>query len=83
LNSNGLITNSNDTPIGSNVTKSSYSGVLPALNAILEVTPSFLIRVAAAKNINRLSLGSLAAAGSANADSGQITASVGNPNLQP
>ncbi|WP_341203921.1 TonB-dependent receptor [uncultured Sphingomonas sp.] len=83
LNSNGLITNSNDTPIGSNVTKSSYSGVLPALNAILEVTPSFLIRVAAAKNINRPSLGSLAAAGSANADSGQITASVGNPNLQP
>ncbi|WP_294331150.1 TonB-dependent receptor [uncultured Sphingomonas sp.] len=83
LDSTGLLTNSNDTPIGSNTTHSHYSGVLPTLNAVLEVTPSFLIRVAAAKNINRPGLSSVAAAGSANADSGKITASVGNPNLKP
>jgi iron complex outermembrane recepter protein len=83
LDSNGFITNSNDTPIGSNVTSSHYSGVLPTLNATLEVTPSFLLRFAAAKNINRPGLSSVAASGSANADNGKITASVGNPNLKP
>ena len=83
LDSNGLLTNSSDTPIGGNTTHAHYSGVLPTLNAVLEVTPSFLIRVAAAKNINRPGLSSVAAAGSANADSGKITASIGNPNLKP
>lgn len=83
LDSTGFVTNSNDTPIGTNVTSSHYSGVLPALNATLEVTPSFLIRFAAAKNINRPGLSSVAASGSANADNGKITASIGNPNLKP
>ncbi|WP_066726938.1 TonB-dependent receptor [Sphingomonas pituitosa] len=83
LDSTGFITNSNDTPIGTNVTGSHYSGVLPTLNATLEVTPSFLLRFAAAKNINRPGLSSVAASGSANADSGKITASIGNPNLKP
>ncbi len=83
LDSTGFITNSNDTPIGTNVTSSHYSGVLPTLNATLEVTPSFLLRVAAAKNINRPGLSSVAASGSANADNGKITASIGNPNLKP
>lgn len=83
LDSTGFVTNSNDTPIGTNVTSSHYSGVLPTLNATLEVTPSFLIRVAAAKNINRPGLSSVAASGSANADNGKITASIGNPNLKP
>ncbi|WP_294253669.1 TonB-dependent receptor [uncultured Sphingomonas sp.] len=83
LDSTGFVTNSSDTPIGTNVTSSHYSGVLPTLNATLEVTPSFLIRVAAAKNINRPGLSSVAASGSANADNGKITASIGNPNLKP
>lgn len=83
LDSTGFVTNSSDTPIGSNVTSSSYSGVLPTLNATLEVTPSFLLRFAAAKNINRPGLSSVAASGSANADNGKITASIGNPNLKP
>lgn len=83
LDSTGYVTNSNDTPIGTNVTSAHYSGVLPTLNATLEVTPSFLIRVAAAKNINRPGLSSVAASGSANADNGKITASIGNPNLKP
>jgi TonB-dependent receptor len=83
LDSTGFVTNSSDTPIGSNVTSSSYSGVLPTLNATLEVTPSFLLRFAAAKNINRPGLSSVAASGSANAGNGKITASIGNPNLKP
>lgn len=62
-----------------------YSGLLPALNAVLEVTPETLVRFAASQNINRPSLGSMAAKGSAflNEDSGEISASRGNPNLKP
>ncbi|WP_448663490.1 TonB-dependent receptor [Sphingomonas sp. CJ20] len=81
--SKGFITNSSDTPIGENRSNSNYSGVLPAMNAALEISPSFLVRIAAAKNLNRPSLGSLASSGSANADSGKITASTGNPDLKP
>ncbi|SCW92111.1 TonB-dependent receptor [Sphingobium faniae] len=63
----------------------SYSGVLPALNAVLEVTPNALLRFGAAQNLNRPGLGSMAAQGSAflNEDSGEITASRGNPRLKP
>jgi len=62
-----------------------YEGVLPALNAVLEVTPDTLVRFAATQNLNRPGLGSMAAEGSAfqNSDSGEITASRGNPNLKP
>lgn len=85
--STGNITQS-DTPIGVVTTRASYSDVLPALNAALEITPNFLIRVAAARNINRPSLGSMSASGTASADgsdpaSRKITASIGNPDLKP
>ncbi|WP_374472283.1 TonB-dependent receptor [Phenylobacterium sp.] len=62
-----------------------YSGVLPALNAVLEVTDSFQIRVAAAQNINRPALSAYAMNGtvSLDANTGFVTVNVGNPNLDP
>lgn len=71
--------------LGTSDVEGSYSGVLPALNAVLELTPDVLVRFAATKNLNRPGLGSIAAEGSAflNSDSGEITASRGNPNLEP
>lgn len=62
-----------------------YEGVLPALNTVLEVAPDVLLRFSATQNLNRPGLGSMAAEGSAfkNEDSGEITASRGNPNLEP
>jgi len=63
----------------------SYSGVLPALNTVLDLTPEVLVRFSATQNLNRPGLGSMAAEGSAfkNDDTGEITASRGNPNLEP
>jgi iron complex outermembrane receptor protein len=71
--------------LGTTDVKGSYSGVLPAMNAVVELTPEVLVRFAATQNLNRPSLGSMAAEGSAflDEDSGQITASRGNPNLKP
>ncbi|OYX66924.1 MAG: TonB-dependent receptor [Sphingomonadales bacterium 32-64-17] len=71
--------------LGTSEVEGSYSGVLPAMNAVLEVTDDVLLRFAATKNLNRPSLGSMAAEGSAfqNEDSGEITVSRGNPNLKP
>jgi TonB-dependent receptor len=71
--------------LGTADVEGSYSGVLPAMNAVLEVTPETLVRFAASQNLNRPSLGSIAAEGSAfqNEDTGEITASRGNPNLKP
>ncbi len=63
--------------------KGSYDGVLPAMNAVLEVTPELLLRFAATQNLNRPSLGSLAAKGNATIDNGVVSASIGNPNLKP
>ena len=61
-----------------------YSGVLPALNAVMDITPEVLVRFAATQNINRPSLGSIAARGSAfQDDTGSISVSRGNPNLKP
>lgn len=71
--------------LGTSDVRGSYSGVLPTLNAVLEVTPDALLRFGAAQNLNRPGLGSMAAQGSAlqNEDSREITASRGNPNLKP
>nr|WP_295106424.1 TonB-dependent receptor [uncultured Caulobacter sp.] len=71
--------------LGTTDVSGSYDGVLPAMNAVLELTPEVLVRFAASQNLNRPGLGSMAAEGSAFKDdsSGKITASRGNPNLKP
>jgi len=81
--SNGLIIDDNYTPIGDATHDARYSGVLPTLNVALEVSPSFLVRIAAAKNINRPPLGSMSASGSATLDGGSYYVNVGNPDLKP
>ncbi|MET0309490.1 MAG: TonB-dependent receptor [Sphingomonas sp.] len=61
-----------------------YSGVLPALNTVLELTPEVLLRFSATQNLNRPTLSSIAAEGTAFIDdSGAISASRGNPGLKP
>jgi len=84
--------------LGTTDVKGSYSGVLPALNTVLELTPEVLVRFSATQNLNRPGLGSMAAEGSAFLaennncditapstpdDDCKITASRGNPNLKP
>ncbi|OJW64085.1 MAG: TonB-dependent receptor [Sphingomonadales bacterium 63-6] len=71
--------------LGTTDVSGSYSGVLPAMNAVLELTPDMLVRFAATQNLNRPGMGSMAAKGSAfkDEDSGEITASRGNPELKP
>lgn len=70
--------------LGTADVKGHYSGVLPALNTVLELTPDTLLRFSATQNLNRPSLSSIAAEGSAfQDDSGGISASRGNPNLKP
>jgi iron complex outermembrane receptor protein len=71
--------------LGTTDVKGSYSGVLPALNTVLELTPEVLVRFSATQNLNRPGMGSMAAEGSAfkDEDTGEITASRGNPNLKP
>ena len=80
--------------LGTTDVKGHYSGVLPALNAVLEMTPDVLVRFAATQNVNRPTLGSMAAEGSASegnegcvvtngANDCKIEASRGNPNLKP
>lgn len=71
--------------LGTTDVEGSYSGVLPAMNAVLELTPEMLVRFAASQNLNRPGLGSIAAEGTAfkNDDNGEITVSRGNPNLKP
>ena len=94
--SSGWIQGDSYAYLGTTDVKGSYSGVLPALNTVLELTPELLVRFAATENLNRPSLGSMAARGSAfqgnetcnlNADAAHqncdITASRGNPNLKP
>jgi TonB-dependent receptor len=71
--------------LGTADVKGSYEGVLPAMNAVLDLTPDTLLRFAATQNLNRPSLGSIAAKGSAFQDenTGEISVSRGNPQLQP
>ncbi len=63
--------------------KKSYSGVLPAFNAVLEVSDQFQIRAAAARNINRPALGAYAMNGTIAVDGTNVSVSTGNPNLDP
>ncbi len=63
--------------------KKTYSGVLPAFNAVLEVSDQFQIRAAAAQNINRPSLAAYAMNGTISVDGATVTVSTGNPNLDP
>jgi TonB-dependent receptor len=71
--------------LGTTDVEGSYEGVLPAMNAVLNLTPEVLVRFSASQNLNRPGLGSMAAEGNAfqNEDTGEITASRGNPNLEP
>ena len=84
-NSTGWIQGDSYAYLGTTDVEGSYSGVLPALNSVLELTPEVLLRFAASQNLNRPGLGSIAAEGSAFKDesSGDITASRGNPALKP
>lgn len=82
--STGWIQGDNYAYLGTADVKGSYSGVLPALNTVLDLTPDVLVRFSATQNLNRPTLSSMAAEGSASLDdSGQIEASRGNPNLKP
>lgn len=71
--------------LGTTEVEGSYSGVLPALNSVLELTPELLLRFSATQNLNRPSLSAIAAEGTAFQDegSGEIAVSRGNPNLKP
>lgn len=60
-----------------------YEGFLPAANFIFEVRPDLLVRASAARNINRPSLGAMAANGSIRESAGDYTVTLGNPNLKP
>ena len=83
--SSGWIQGDNYAYLGTTDVKGHYAGVLPAMNAVLEMTPDLLVRFAATQNLNRPGLSSMAAEGTAtqDGDSGEITASRGNPNLKP
>ena len=87
--STGWIQGDNYAYLGTADVKGGYSGVLPTLNTVLELTPEVQVRFSATQNLNRPGLGSMAAKGSADyvlTESGQIskiTGSRGNPNLMP
>ncbi|WP_404710507.1 TonB-dependent receptor [Sphingomonas sp. MMS24-J13] len=80
----GWIQGSSYAYLGSADVKGHYSGVLPALNTVLELNPEVLVRFSATQNLNRPTLSSMAAQGTASVgDDGSITASRGNPGLKP
>jgi TonB-dependent receptor len=82
--SKGWIQGNSYAYLGTADVKGSYSGVLPALNTVLDLTPQVLLRFAATQNVNRPALSSMAALGTASLDdSGNIDVSRGNPNLKP
>jgi iron complex outermembrane recepter protein len=79
------LTSSGTANVGPLSVKSKYSGVLPAFNAVMEVSENFQVRLAAAQNINRPSLGAYAMNGTVSLDAatGFLTVNVGNPDLDP
>lgn len=81
--STGWIQGDNYAYLGTATLGSGYDGVLPALNAVLEFTPEVLVRFAATQNLNRPSLGSMAAQGNATISDGDIFVSRGDPALKP
>jgi iron complex outermembrane recepter protein len=62
--------------------ENSYKHTLPAANLVAEVTPNFMIRLAAAKVMVRPALGSLSPGGTVNT-TGNLTVTTGNPRLMP
>jgi TonB-dependent receptor len=83
--SSGWIQGDSYAYLGTADVKGHYSGVLPAMNSVLEMTPDLLVRFAATQNLNRPGLSSMAAEGTASRDpdTGEISVSRGNPNLKP
>ncbi len=81
--------------LGTSDVKGHYSGVLPAMNSVLEMTPDLLVRFSATQNLNRPGLGAMAAEGTAflgnescdlkakPTNDCAISASRGNPDLKP
>ncbi|NYD91177.1 TonB-dependent receptor domain-containing protein [Sphingomonas melonis] len=69
--------------VGAVTVRGDYQGVLPAANLIVELDRRALLRFSVAKNINRPALGALAVNGTVTADNGEISVSIGNPNLKP
>ena len=82
--STGWIQGANYAYEGSVTLGNSYSGVLPALNTVLEFTPDVLLRFSATQNVNRPTLSSLAALSSVSVgDDGNLQINSGNPGLKP
>ncbi len=82
--SQGWIQGNSYAYLGTADIKGSYSGVLPAMNSVLELEPNLLVRFSATENLNRPTLSSLAALGTASVDeNNHIIASLGNPHLKP
>ncbi|RKF21161.1 TonB-dependent receptor [Altericroceibacterium spongiae] len=77
------ITSTGIANVGSLSVDGHYDGILPAANFIFELNPDLLLRAAAARNINRPSLGAMAVNGSVSEENGEYSVSVGNPQLRP
>ena len=94
--SQGWIQGNSYAYLGTSDVHGHYSGVLPALNTVLELDSDTLLRFAATKNLNRPSLDSIKALGTASYNKDQcnfslptsksncdISIALGNPNLKP
>ena len=79
--SSGIATASG-TPVAATVTRE-YNDTLPSLNVVAELTPDFLLRLAAAKVMSRPGLGSLTPGVTVNVSGSARTVSGGNPMLDP
>ena len=77
------VTSNGTANVGPITVRGEYEGVLPAANLIFELDQGLMLRFAASKNINRPALGALAVNGSVTNDNGNVTVSIGNPNLRP
>jgi iron complex outermembrane receptor protein len=77
------VTSNGTANFGPVTVRGEYEGVLPAANLIFELDRGLMLRFAASKNINRPALGALAVNGSVTNDNGNVTVSIGNPNLRP
>jgi TonB-dependent receptor len=83
--SQGWIQGDNYAYLGTADVRGHYTGVLPAMNSVLDLTPDLLVRFSAGENLNRPTLSAMAAEGTASQDpdTGKISATLGNPNLKP